>query len=63
MFRYRFPSLGTFAAALQVQLQQMADSEYLKATVGPALTLAMTALVVEQPNDAVEVRSKMGLWH
>ena len=37
---------------------KMADSEYLKATVGQALTLAMTALVVEQPNDAVEVRQK-----
>jgi len=32
------------------------DSEYLKATVGPALTEAMAAFVVEQPDDAVEVR-------
>lgn len=31
------------------------DSEYLKSTVGPALTLAMSSLVVEQPNDSVEV--------
>ena len=31
------------------------DSEYLKSTVGPALTAAMSALVVEQPSDSVEV--------
>mmetsp|Transcript_10662 Transcript_10662/g.21935 ORF Transcript_10662/g.21935 Transcript_10662/m.21935 type:complete len:535 (+) Transcript_10662:15-1619(+) len=30
------------------------DSEYLKSTVGPALTAAMSALVVEQPGDSVE---------
>ncbi|GMH59033.1 hypothetical protein TL16_g13059 [Triparma laevis f. inornata] len=30
------------------------DSEYLKSTVGPAMTSAMASLVVEQPNDAVE---------
>lgn len=35
------------------------DSEYLKSTVGPAMTSAMASLVVEQPNDAVEVRNSV----
>lgn len=30
------------------------DAEYLKKTVGPALTQAMTSMIVEQPRDAVE---------
>tara|TARA_B110000971_G_C19702738_1_gene360582 strand:+ start:180 stop:311 length:132 start_codon:yes stop_codon:yes gene_type:complete len=35
----------------------MQDAEYLKQSVGPAMTQAMASLVVEQPEDAVEVRS------
>ena len=31
------------------------DSAYLKENVGPALTAAMTAMIVEQPKDSVEV--------
>ena len=31
------------------------DSAYLKSCVGPAMTQAMAALIVEQPEDAVEV--------
>ena len=31
------------------------DAEYLKRTVGPALTKALTAMVTDQPKDSVEV--------
>ena len=37
------------------------DSEYLKSTVGPALTDALASMVVEQPSDAVEVSKYRGI--
>jgi hypothetical protein len=40
---------------VKTKIDSKMDSEYLKAAVGPAMTSAMAALIVEQPDDAVAV--------
>ena len=48
-------SLLTKPCRFTLSLILVQDSDYLKRTVGPALTNALTAMVTDQPKDSVEV--------
>lgn len=54
-FRNSPTSKSILSGTALTELPSVMDSEYLKSTVGSALTAAMSALVVEQPDDSVEV--------